>query len=327
MTGIFESVLNFIYGLIGNYGASVVVFTLLVRLVLLPLDFKSRKSMRAMTKVQPKVQALQKKYANDKEKLNQKMAELYRREGVSPMSGCLPMIVSMAVLWIMWGALRVVANTELAKQCIALIANGSVEYEGFLWIKNIWMPDSPFTSVIANQNSLAMVNPETWGLAFAEMSQQLGAAQLETLAGYSITAETISSETVLAALQTLPTYAEQTKLWSFMPFVNLLITQLNIFENNNGLFILPIMSAVSQYLMTLTQPQQPNAEGQNSTGQFMKYFFPLFSLWICASQNALFSLYWVVSNLFAWGQSVVLNKMFANMEQKEKAAKKEGILK
>ena len=82
MTGIFESVIDSLYGIIGNYGWTVVLFTLLVRLVLLPLDFKSRKSMRAMSKVQPKVQELQKKYANDKEKLNQKTMELYKKEKV-----------------------------------------------------------------------------------------------------------------------------------------------------------------------------------------------------------------------------------------------------
>ena len=76
MTSIFESVLNGIYSFVGNYGWSVVIFTLLVRLVLLPLDVKSRKSMRAMSKVQPKAMELQKKYANDKDKLNQNQRAL-----------------------------------------------------------------------------------------------------------------------------------------------------------------------------------------------------------------------------------------------------------
>ncbi|MBR4443861.1 MAG: YidC/Oxa1 family membrane protein insertase, partial [Clostridia bacterium] len=72
MTAFFIKLLNWIYSVVGNYGWSIVLFTLLIRMVLLPLDIKSKKSMRAMTKIQPKVQALQKKYANDKEKLNQK---------------------------------------------------------------------------------------------------------------------------------------------------------------------------------------------------------------------------------------------------------------
>jgi len=325
MNAILTKILIGINSLINDYGISIIVFTLLVKLLILPLDYKSRKGMRKTQLIQPEMQRLQKKYANDKEKLNQKVAELYRKEGVSPMSGCLPMIVSMVILWCMWGALRNVANTEMANQCIELITTGTAEFKGFLWIKNIWMPDSPFTSVIANQNSLAMVNPDIWQQVYATLNPD----QLAALAAHGITdAAAMTGENILAALQSLPIYAEQTQLWSFMPVVNLLITQLPIYANNNGWFILPVLSAVTQYLMTLTQPQQAAANGQNNgSGQFMKYFFPLFSLWICASQNALFSLYWVISNLFAWIQSIILNKVFENMEKKEKATNKEENLK
>lgn len=315
---------NILYGInsvIGSYGWSMILFTLMVKLLMLPLDYKSRKGMRKTQLIQPEMQRLQKKYANDKEKLNQKMAELYRKEGVSPMSGCLPMILSMVVLWCMWGAMRTVANTELARQCVDVLTTGNFEYEGFLWMKNIWMPDSPFTPVIADQKSLMMIQPKEWAAVFASLTPD----QVTALAGFGIDAATINSDTVFAALQSLPLYAEQTQLWSFMPAVNLVITQLLIYSNNNGWFILPILSAVTQYLMTLSQPQQPAANGQNSTGQFMKYFFPLFSLWICSSYNALFSLYWVISNVFAWIQSIVLNKVFENMEKKEKSNKEENL--
>lgn len=315
---------NILYGInsvIGSYGWSMILFTLMVKLLMLPLDYKSRKGMRKTQLIQPEMQRLQKKYANDKEKLNQKMAELYRKEGVSPMSGCLPMILSMVVLWCMWGAMRTVANTELARQCVDVLTTGNFEYEGFLWMKNIWMPDSPFTPVIADQKSLMMIQPKEWAAVFAALTPD----QVTALAGFGIDAATINSDTVFAALQSLPLYAEQTQLWSFMPAVNLVITQLLIYSNNNGWFILPILSAVTQYLMTLSQPQQPAANGQNSTGQFMKYFFPLFSLWICSSYNALFSLYWVISNVFAWIQSIVLNKVFENMEKKEKSNKEENL--
>ena len=321
MNAILTSILYAINSVIKNYGVSMIVFTLIVKLLMLPLDYKSRKGMRKTQLIQPEMQRLQKKYANDKDKLNQKVAELYRKEGVSPMSGCLPMILSMVVLWCMWGAMRTVANTELAKQCIELLFTGTAEFEGFLWIKNIWMPDSPFAPVIANQNNLAMVTPEIWQEVFATLST----AQVDQLAAIGLDAATITSETVSTALQTLPIYAEQTQLWSFMPRINLLITQLSVYANNNGWFVLPVLSAVTQYMMTLSQPQQPAANGQAGTGQFMKYFFPLFSLWICSSYNALFSLYWVVSNLFAWIQSLILNKVFENMEKKEKANKEENL--
>ena len=102
MTSLFINLLTWIDKIVGNYGWSIVVFTLVIRLVLLPLDIKSKKSMRAISKIQPKLQALQKKYANDKDKLNQKTMELYRKEHVSPTAGCLPMLISLPILWIMW---------------------------------------------------------------------------------------------------------------------------------------------------------------------------------------------------------------------------------
>ena len=323
MSELLAKILYGINSVIHSYGWSMILFTLIVKLLILPLDYKSRKSMRKMSIVQPEMQRLQKKYADDKEKLNKKMAELYRREGVSPTAGCLPMILSMVVLWIMWGAMRTVANAELVEQCIELLTTGTTVNEGFLWIKNIWMPDSPFAPIIANQNSLMMVQPETWSAAFAALS----ADQVSALSAFGIDATNFGTETVFAALQTLPIYAEQTQLFPKLPYINLFISNLKIYANNNGWFILPVLSAVTQFLMTQSQPQPGAADAsQNSTSNFMKYFFPLFSLWICSSYNALFSLYWVISNVFAWIQGIVLNKIFEKMDE-AKATAKEGTLK
>ncbi len=325
MNDFLVAILNGINSVIHNYGWSMVVFTLLIKLILLPLDYKSRKSMRRMTRLQPQVAKLQKKYANDKEKLNQKTAELYRREGINPMSGCLPMLVSMVILFIMFAAMRTVANTEMASQALGLLTTGTQTNESWLWIKNIWMPDSPFNPVIADSANLRIIPADIWAKVFASLDP----ASVTALAQYGIDAATISGETVFAALQTLPVYAEETQLWTVMPQLNLLIVNLSIYAHNNGWFILPILAAVTQYLMTLSQPQ-PAADPNNpaaSTNKFMKYFFPLFSLWICSSYNAIFALYWVVSNVFAWVQGLVMNKMFEKMDENQVETAGEGTLK
>lgn len=325
MNDFLVAILNGINSVIHNYGWSMVVFTLLIKLILLPLDYKSRKSMRRMTKLQPQIAKLQKKYANDKEKLNQKSAELYRKEGINPMSGCLPMLVSMVILFIMFAAMRTVANTEMASQALGLLTTGTQTNESWLWIKNIWMPDSPFNPVIADSANLRIIPADIWAKVFASLDP----ASVTTLAQYGIDAATISGETVFAALQTLPIYAQETQLWATMPQLNLLIVNLSIYAHNNGWFILPILAAVTQYLMTLSQPQ-PAADPNNpaaSTNKFMKYFFPLFSLWICSSYNAIFALYWVVSNVFAWVQGLVMNKMFEKMDENQVETAGEGTLK
>ena len=325
MNDFLVAILNGINSVIHNYGWSMVVFTLLIKLILLPLDYKSRKSMRRMTRLQPQVAKLQKKYANDKEKLNQKTAELYRREGINPMSGCLPMLVSMVILFIMFAAMRTVANTEMASQALGLLTTGTQTNESWLWIKNIWMPDSPFNPVIADSANLRIIPADIWAKVFASLDP----ASVTALAQYGIDAATISGETVFAALQTLPIYAQETQLWATMPQLNLLIVNLSIYAHNNGWFILPILAAVTQYLMTLSQPQ-PAADPNNpaaSTNKFMKYFFPLFSLWVCSSYNAIFALYWVVSNVFAWVQGLVMNKMFEKMDENQVETAGEGPLK
>lgn len=325
MNDFLVAILNGINSVIHNYGWSMVVFTLLIKLILLPLDYKSRKSMRRMTRLQPQVAKLQKKYANDKEKLNQKTAELYRREGINPMSGCLPMLVSMVILFIMFAAMRTVANTEMASQALGLLTTGTQTNESWLWIKNIWMPDSPFNPVIADSANLRIIPADIWAKVFASLDP----ASVTALAQYGIDAATISGETVFAALQTLPVYAQETQLWTTMPQLNLLIVNLSIYAHNNGWFILPILAAVTQYLMTLSQPQ-PAADPNNpaaSTNKFMKYFFPLFSLWVCSSYNAIFALYWVVSNVFAWVQGLVMNKMFEKMDENQVETAGEGTLK
>ena len=325
MNDFLVAILNGINSVIHNYGWSMVVFTLLIKLILLPLDYKSRKSMRRMTRLQPQVAKLQKKYANDKEKLNQKTAELYRREGINPMSGCLPMLVSMVILFIMFAAMRTVANTEMASQALGLLTTGTQTNESWLWIKNIWMPDSPFNPVIADSANLRIIPADIWAKVFASLDP----ASVTALAQYGIDAATISGETVFAALQTLPVYAQETQLWATMPQLNLLIVNLSIYAHNNGWFILPILAAVTQYLMTLSQPQ-PAADPNNpaaSNNKFMKYFFPLFSLWICSSYNAIFALYWVVSNVFAWVQGLVMNKMFEKMDENQVETAGEGTLK
>ena len=325
MNDFLVAILNGINSVIHNYGWSMVVFTLLIKLILLPLDYKSRKSMRRMTKLQPQIAKLQKKYANDKEKLNQKSAELYRKEGINPMSGCLPLLVSMAILWIMFAAMRTVANTEMASQALNLLTTGTQANESWLWIKNIWMPDSPFNPVIADNANLRMIPADIWAKVFVSLDP----ASVTALAQYGIDAATISGETVFAALQTLPVYAQETQLWTVMPQLNLLIVNLSIYAHNNGWFILPILAAVTQYLMTLSQPQ-PAADPNNpaaSTNKFMKYFFPLFSLWVCSSYNAIFALYWVVGNVFAWVQGLVMNKMFEKMDENQVETAGEGTLK
>ena len=325
-------ILNGINSLFHNYGWSIVVFTLLIKLILLPFDYKSRVGMRKTQMIQPKVTALQKKYANDKDKLNAKMAELYKKEGVNPLSSCLPMLLTFPILIAMFGAMRSIANENLAMQAIDILLGQEPVMEQWLWVKNLWMPDSPFAAMWPDLNSLNMIEAGVWGKVLGALEPaKLEAlfATINTNAGVALTIESFTSNTQASvqalhtAMSALPAYAEHIKTLPGFNF-NLIITTVSVMQNFNGWFLLPILSAVSQYLMSSTSMGAKKDEAaaqtqqQQSTGNFMKWFFPLFTLWLCFSYTAAFALYWVASNLIAMVQTYAMNKYLDNKESKQK---------
>lgn len=81
------------------YGVAIILFTIIIKVLMYPLAWKQMVSMRKMTALQPKMKEIQKKYGNDKQKMNQKVMELYSKEKVNPYAGCLPILVQLPILW------------------------------------------------------------------------------------------------------------------------------------------------------------------------------------------------------------------------------------
>ncbi len=92
-------ILHWMQELIGNYGWTLIIFTILVKLLMTPLTIKQQKSTAKMSAFQPKLKELENKYKNNKEKYQQEMMKLYEKEGISPMGGCLPMVITMIILF------------------------------------------------------------------------------------------------------------------------------------------------------------------------------------------------------------------------------------
>lgn len=95
---IFGYLLNFIYNFVNNYGLAMIIFTIVIKLVMLPLSIKQQKMLKKSTKLQEKMKILQFKYKNDPEKLNQEMMNLYKEEKMNPFSGCLSSIIQFILL-------------------------------------------------------------------------------------------------------------------------------------------------------------------------------------------------------------------------------------
>ena len=329
------SILAWIQSWVGSWGWSIVVFAILIRLVLTPLDFKSRVSMRKTTKLQPQLQALQKKYANDKEKLNAKTAELYKKEHINPLSSCLPMLLSWPVLIAVWGAMRMVANKELLIQLTQILNNEMPALEPWLWVKNLWMPDNLFSACLPDLNTLRVIPADQWQTWFNGLDQSNLPILIKdlglTAASFDGNALQTTLQQILEAVQQNAGYVEAVAVrpgWTF----NLLFTQVSLINQYNGWLLLPILSAVSQFAMTKAmggmQQQQPAAQGSAAgSGKFMQYFFPIFSLVICLGYSAAFSLYWVFSGVASMAQTIIINKWLDKKEEAAKAVAGEGSVK
>ena len=92
--------------MIQNYGLAIIIFSILLKLILLPLSIKQQKTMKKSAKIQVKMRDIQEKYKNDPTKMNQEMMDLYKKENMSPFSGCLSAILQIVLLFAMFGLVR-----------------------------------------------------------------------------------------------------------------------------------------------------------------------------------------------------------------------------
>lgn len=124
--------LSYIFGIVNSYGLTIVIFTLIIKVILLPLTLKQTKSMKQMQEINPKLKELQKKYANDKQKLNEKTMELYKQHNVNPAGGCLPLLIQLPIIFALFQVLRTPTDYNIAQEAVT---------QSFLWIKDLSAPD------------------------------------------------------------------------------------------------------------------------------------------------------------------------------------------
>lgn len=132
------SVLTFIFNFTHNYALSIIILTILIKVVLFPLSIKQISSTKKMGEVQPKIKQLQEKYKNNKEQLNIKTMELYKEHKINPLSGCLPMLIQLPILFGLFAVLRDPTTYVFAGS--AELSTAALS-KGFLWVKDLSMPD------------------------------------------------------------------------------------------------------------------------------------------------------------------------------------------
>lgn len=112
-----------------SYGLAIILFTIIVRIILLPFNIKQIKSSLVMNEMQPKLKEIQNKYKSDPKRLQQEMSKLYKEYNANPVSGCLPVLIQMPIIFSLFYVFRDLSSL-----------NGA----GFLWVKNLCKPDTTY---------------------------------------------------------------------------------------------------------------------------------------------------------------------------------------
>ena len=306
----FGWLLGQLYNLFNNYGVAMIIFGVLVQLIMLPIKAKSKKSMMKMSRIQPMVQDIQKRYAGDTQKQNELLQKLYQDEGVSMGGGCLWSMVPLFILIPLFTVIRepltyILGETaEVSAQIIEVIKTAAPE----MFSKNNY-----YDQVTAAQ-------------AIPQFAEQLKVA-IPAI-----------SETTLAGVN-----------FNFLGINLGAIPQFNIFSAtwawdwaHIGAFLIPMLSAGSQVLsMWIAQKGNDsvltNEKGiqdkemaknsqQNQSTQTMMYMMPLMSLWIGFTVSASLSLYWFVGGIIGMVSDAIMTKHYRKIYDAEDAVRLQKYL-
>ncbi|MBR7179055.1 MAG: membrane protein insertase YidC [Oscillospiraceae bacterium] len=300
----FGWILAQLYNLTGNYGIAMILFAVVVYMALLPMTAKSKKSMMKMSRIQPQMQELQRRYANDQQKLNDAIMKLQKDEGVSMGGGCLWMLVPMLILWPLFTVIR-----EPITYILGCSAEMSAEIVEILKGLN---PDAFGGNVAYAQVIAAQMIPQY----AADLKAAIPAIEESVLAG-------INFEFLGLNMGLIPNWNPFT--WDAYNWANI------------GMFLIPVISAGIQVLQTKIMQKMNNSvvvdkngvqdeeTAENSqaaqTSQSMMLMMPLMSLMIGFSVSAGLSIYWLVGGVVRTIQDVILTKHYRKIYDAEDAIK------
>lgn len=298
----FGLILNMLYSFVQNYGLTVILFALIVKIILIPLAIKSKKSMLAMTAMNSELQLLQKKYANNREKLNLEMQKLYERHGVSPMSGCLTQFIQLPIMMGLYYAVQ-----QPLQYILGLSAESVVKLAQFVGIEKA-----------SNFMQIEIAQKLTNYFSNGQFSSEI------TSLGSDIAENLISIDFSFFAfdLSQTPSIKEPSILW-IIPILSGLTAFLSSFimqrmqkiRNGNKGSGSETLDATQKQMRTLT------------------YIMPLMSIYFGFILPGTIGIYWIFNNIFTTIQELILGSIFNRKKEqelelqelqieKEKAAKK-----
>lgn len=136
-------IMNLLYGLLGNYALTIIIFTVIIRLLIMPLYAMQLKSTEQMQKIQPEIKEIQTKYRNDPAVMQEKLQAVYAENKIRPALGCLPLLIQLPIIWGLFALLRN-PTTYIHNPDMVLAA-----HESFFWVRDLSQPDLWILPIIA----------------------------------------------------------------------------------------------------------------------------------------------------------------------------------
>lgn len=296
----FGYLLDWLYMFTNNYGLALILFSLIVKLVLLPMSVKSKKSMLKMSRLSPQVKALEAKYGDDKQKYQMAVQQMYKEEGVSMGGGCLWSFIPLIILLPLYYVIRepityMMHNTQSISAAIVAFMQASGENLG----KNSYYAQLAAAGHVGDY--------------------------MDALKSLAVTAnanlQAMNFQFLGIDLAGIPSF----RFWECEGWGEI------------GLFLIPVVSAGLQAAsMWLSQKMNnqvaTNADGEqdadaakaaNQTNATMMLMMPLMSLWIGFSMPAAISIYWIAQAVFGAVQDYFLTKHYRKVYDEEDAVKQE----
>ena len=346
LSGIFGYVLNFFYDLTNNYGVAIIIFSILLRLILIPITIKQQKAMKNSARLQEKMKEIQAKYKNNPEKLNQETINLYKTEKLGPFSGCfsaiLQLVIILSVFWLVSQPLtymkKAYENDDTKKVMEAYTKQ--LEEEGAR--KNY-----PQIQIIAKiEEDYQKISKKLTGEYIEETNeledseeQKTEQDTIEEKTDSTSTEENAEPQEILETAEDLEAKKELLeKLRINMNFLGLDLSKVP--TQNLGdfrVYIIPILYVITSFISikitTITQKKKNNKkevitedgkdasdEAMDSMQQMnnsMAYMMPIMSISIAAIAPLGLALYWFVSNILIIIERLVINKFVASKEENE----------
>ena len=276
------SILLFFCDAFGNYGWAILTFGLIVKLIMLPFQMKSKKSMMRTQTLTPRVKELEKKFKGNQQKYQEEVSKLYKNAGVNPMSGCLWTLIPFPIIIILYRVVR-----EPLTNMMGLAAEEVTKLTDLLTGLGYYTAASGRTSSFYSQLSVANALHRHFSEIVSDPAVSAFAGKLKDIDFNFFGLD-------LSATPRLNFVADG---FTWAAFV---------------LFLIPFISAGLSFLqIALSQRNQPSTDAQTAqTSKTMNLMMPLMSVWICFSMPALMGLYWIEQSVLAIIQEEILTRIY-----------------